>query len=194
MGASQKVWASPGPSGTPHPGLGFPINNVGNDRVRNVGNDKRDQAGMTALEHPSPKPPHPGPLPQGERESVGPRLTRHPHGIGPVSGPAHLVTSTGPSCHSRLPSCHSRLLSCHARLLSCHARRPHLSFPQVFSGNPGSFLFCSVVEASQEGRASPAPSGTPHPDPLPQGEREADNRAQCLGANGVAVVGGTSRE
>ena len=45
--ASQAGRASPCPSGIPHPSLGFPMNNVGNDRVRNVGNDKRDQAGMT---------------------------------------------------------------------------------------------------------------------------------------------------
>ena len=31
----------------PSPRLGFPINNVGNDSVRNVGNDKKEQAGMT---------------------------------------------------------------------------------------------------------------------------------------------------
>ena len=124
-------WNIPGVE-PPHPGIGFPINNVGNDSMRSVGNDKRDQAGMTALEYLEPDTPHPGPLPQGERESVGPRLTRPPHGIGPVSGPAHLVTSTGPSCHSLLPSCHSRLFS-------CHARRPHLSFPPPSPVIPASF-------------------------------------------------------
>ena len=44
---SQQVQASPDPSVTPHPGLGFPMNNVGNDSVRKVRNDKKEQAGMT---------------------------------------------------------------------------------------------------------------------------------------------------
>ena len=46
--ALQEGRASTGPSGTPHPGLGFPMKNVGKDRVRNVENDKKEQAGMTA--------------------------------------------------------------------------------------------------------------------------------------------------
>ena len=64
-GASQEVRASTAPSVTAHPGLGFPINNVGND--------KKKQAGMTAGEHFGPDPPHPGLLPQGEREEEGER-------------------------------------------------------------------------------------------------------------------------
>ena len=93
--ASQQGRASPGPSVIPHPGLGFPMNNVGND--------KRDQAGMTGSEHPGPEPPHPCPSPEG-RGNEGTT-----HGISichprspPVIPASHLVIPASSTCHSCL--------------------------------------------------------------------------------------------
>ena len=76
---------------------------------------------------PAPTPPHPGPLPQGEREQD-----------------ASLSCLPGPLCHAR------RVPSVMPPAPLCHARRPPsvmpagspLSFPPVVSGNPGS---CFVV-------------------------------------------------
>ena len=91
-GASQEVRASTAPSVTAHPGLGFPINNVGND--------KKKQAGMTAGEHFGPDPPHPGPLPQGEREEEGeqPGLMPAPSSCWPPLPVKTTTNTVGPVC------------------------------------------------------------------------------------------------
>ena len=88
-----------------------------------------------------------------------------------VRGPDHYPLATlSPSGSGSTPTCHSRRPT-------CHSRRPHLSFPpsplvipaappchsrRQLAGIQGLF-FCSVGEALQQGRASPGPSGTPHP-------------------------------
>ena len=82
---SEESHAPAFPSRTPVPSSGLSLTLALDSRLLTSGMTAFETAGMTAGEHPRAKPPHPGPLPQGERE----------RGRG---GAARL--SFAPSCHS----------------------------------------------------------------------------------------------
>ncbi len=108
----------------PRPGknAGFPIKNVGNDRVGGVGNDRTGGIGNTGRDFPLP-------LGEGFVDFI-------PAGH-PLSFPQ------GPLCYShKAPSViPARPPLSFPQGPLCHSRRPPLSFPQGVSGNPVFFSY-----------------------------------------------------